>query len=233
MYKKVIFILSFFFLILCTKEVDDPLADIDSLIEKEKYEHAKEKLKVRLSTKRKDDILLSEGKPHLKRAFSISNDRNRVAWIQENTIYFHDFANPFSKTFTFPQTPVALNLSTEGDYAIISFLLPHGGGCRMALISFLETRPSYVSSSYVSCSNLNSSSIDGNFIYYFMDDNLYMESTTEIKFQRLILDKTHFPYPYPNITKRFFIYPIGKTFLILYGNAGYYNAVWFLSLIHI
>ncbi|MEM4271459.1 MAG: hypothetical protein QXO70_05210, partial [Candidatus Pacearchaeota archaeon] len=62
---------------------------------------------------------------------------------------------------------------------------------------------------------------------FFIDDNLYVESTTEPKFQKLLIDKTHFPYPYQNITKKYFIYPTGKTFLILYGNGGYYNAVWF------
>jgi hypothetical protein len=53
-----------------------------------------------------------------------------------------------------------------------------------------------------------------------------METTTEPKFQKLIIDKSHFPYPYTNITRKYLIYPIGRTFLILYGNAGYYNAVW-------
>lgn len=226
------FLVLFLLILFCSKEVEDPLADIDSLIETEKYESAREKLKERLSSKRKEDTILAEGNPNLKRIFSLSNDRNRVAWIQEKTIYFQDFANPLFKTFNFPQTLANLNLSTEGDFAVVSALLPHGAGCRMILISFLETRKSYVSSSYVSCANLNGVSSDGNFIYYFIDDNLYMESTTEPKFQKLLIDKTHFPYPYQNITRKYFIYPTGKTFIILYGNGGHYNAVWFDAIKH-
>ncbi len=224
--KYIVFLFLFGFLF-CSKEIEDPLVNIDLLIEEEKYEIAKERLKEKLSSKRKDDLVLAEGKLGLKRVFALSNDRNRVAWIQDKTIYFYDLANPLSKTLNFPQTLVNLNLSFEGDLAIISALLPHGAGCRMIVISFLETRKSHVSSSYVACTNLNGISFDGNFIYYFIDDNLYVERTTEPKFQKLLIDKNHFPYPYPNINRKYFIYPIGKTFLIIYGNAGYYNAAWF------
>lgn len=224
---KLFFIILFFILFGCEKEVEDPLKDIDYLIENEKYEIAKEKVKSKLSSKRPNDTLLSEKTGGHKRIVDLSNDRNRIVWVQDKNIVFRDLANPLVKSLVFPQSAVGLSVSAEAEHALVLFPLPNSAGCRMVAVPLIENRNSYVSSSYVSCSNRAGITSDGTMIYYFIEDNLYMESTSEPKISRMIFDKKSFEYPYPNIKKKYYIYPIGKTFLILIGNAGSYILFWF------
>jgi hypothetical protein len=222
-------ILLFLFLIFfnCTKEVEDPLKEIDQLIENEKFDIAKERIKWKLSSVRENDIVLSEKSGSQKRIVRVSNDRNRIVWIQDKNIVFRDLANPLVKSLVFPQTAVGLSVSAEAEHAMVLFPLPNSAGCRMIAMSLVENRNSFVSSSFVSCANQGGITSDGSLIYFFIDDSLYLETTSEPKVSKMILDKKNFEYPFSNIKKKYYIYPIGKTFLIIYGNAGLYVMQWF------
>ncbi len=215
------------FLLGCDKQIEDPLADIEKLIEDEKYEIATEKAKSRLSSKRENDLIILDKPSNQKKIVELSNDRNRIVIAHDKNLIFRDLANPFVKNLILPQTIIGLSVSTEAEHALVLFSLPNSAGCRMVLVSLIENKNSYVSNSYVPCSSRGSTSSDGHIIYYFIEDNLYMEHTSEPKTSKMILDKKNFEYPHVNIKKKYYIYPIGKTFLILVGNAGSYIMFWF------
>jgi hypothetical protein len=211
----------------CKKEEVDPFADIDKLVEDEKFEIAKEKIQKKLSTARKKDEILSAKRTSQKRVLELSNDRNRVVWLEDRSIIFRDLANPLIKSMVFPQSPENLSISSEGEFALLLFPLPNNAGCKMMVVSLIEVKESYVSNTYVSCSHHGGISSDGTMIYYFVEDNLYQESISDPKSAKLIVEKKFFEYPFLNIKKKFFIYPIGKTFLIFVGNGGAYYMYWF------
>jgi hypothetical protein len=214
------------FLFSCYKEKEEGLDSINKLIEDEKFDIAKDQLKIRLSSKRPGDEIVSKRQTIEKRILEFSNDRNRVVWTEDKTVIFRDLANPLVKTMVFSQSPANLSLSSDAEHAIISFPLPNSAGCRMVAVSLVESKESYISNSYISCDHHGAISSDANGIYYFLDDNLYYEKLDETKTNKLILDKKFFLPPAESIKNRYKIYPIGKTFLIFAGNAGVYRLFW-------
>jgi hypothetical protein len=210
----------------CNEKKDDEIELINGLIEDEKFETANTKIKEKLSTKKKEDEVLSDKKTKEHHILELSNDRNRVVFTEEKSVIFRDLANPLVKQVTFGQLPVNLSISSDAEHALVLVSLPNSAGCRMFAVSLLESKESYISNSIIPCNHHGAITSDGATIYYFIDDSLYMESTNEQKQPKLIIDKKKFPPPLPNIKNRYYLYPIGKTFLIFAGNAGMYQVYW-------
>ncbi|MCB1141337.1 MAG: hypothetical protein H7A24_14425 [Leptospiraceae bacterium] len=223
---KLLFLIFLVFFSSCSEETEEGLESIDRLIEDEKYDIAKDRLKEKLSSRRKQDEVISRKRPVEPRFLELSNDRNRIVWTEEKTIIFRDLANPLVKTVVFSQVPSNLSISSDAEHAVVSFPLPSGAGCRLVAVSLVEAKESYMSNSYVSCSHHGAINYDGNMIYYFIDDSLYSEKTSEPKTAKLILDKKNFPPPAESIKNRYRIFPIGKTFVIFSGNGGSYKLYW-------
>ena len=212
-------------LLFCKKE--DTIQDIDQLIEKEKFNSAQDKIKSILENKKSNDEILSYKKNLKPRILEVSNDRNRIVWLDDKQIQFRDLANPQVKSLSFPDLPEGMSISSNAEYVLLHFPLPSGSGCRMVNISLLEPKPSYFSETYVSCRNKTAVSYDGSSIYYFINDNLYEESIFEPKKPKLIISKERFDSVVPGMKNRTHIFPIAKTFLIFFGNAGLYYLYWF------
>jgi hypothetical protein len=224
---KIFIILLFtIFLNSCKDNKEDDTTNINRLLEDEKYETANTKIKEKLSTKQKEDEILSDKQTKEHHILELSNDRNRVVFTEEKSVIFRDLANPLVKQVTFGQLPVNLSISSDAEHALVSISLPNSAGCRIYAVSLLESKESYVSNSIIPCNHHGAITSDGTTIYYYIDDSLYMESTKEPKQPKLIIDKKNFPPPITNIKNRYYIYPIGKTFLIFAGNAGMYQVYW-------
>jgi hypothetical protein len=206
---------------------ENRVSELDELIEKEKFNTAEDKIQTILETKKKSDEVLSSKKPVKNRILEVSNDRNRIVWLEDKQINFRDFANPMSKNLTFPDLPESLSISTEAEYALTSFPLPSGSGCKMVNVSLIEPKPSYFSDTYINCKNRPAVSYDGSTIYYFINDNLYEESIFDPKKPKLLVSKEKFEVVYPNLKNKALIFPIAKSFIIFFGNAGAYILYWF------
>ena len=221
----VIFFLLFF--ISCKDNKEDEVVVIDKLIETEKFELAHTKIKNKLSTKRSEDEILSLKSTKDSHILELSNDRNRIVYTENKTVIFRDLANPLVKLKSFSLLPVNISISSDAEHALISLALSNGAGCKIIAVSLLEAREDYSSNSLIPCNHHGGITTDGNIFYYFVDDSLYMETLSEIRQSKLIRDKKNFPSPITNIKNKYYIYPIGKTFLIFAGNAGIYHLYWF------
>jgi hypothetical protein len=210
----------------CKDQKEDEVAVIDKLLETEKFELAHTKLKNKLSTKRLEDEILSLRSTKESHILELSNDRNRIVYTEEKTIIFRDLANPLMKQLSFSQLPINISISSDAEHALVSLALSNGAGCRIVAVTLLEAREAYTSDSLIPCNHHGGITTDGTAIYYFIDDSLYMESLSEYKQNKLIRDKKHFPSPISSIKNKYYIYPIGKTFLIFVGNAGIYHLYW-------
>ncbi|MDX1960106.1 MAG: hypothetical protein SFU98_16175 [Leptospiraceae bacterium] len=228
MKKIFVFLMIVFSLTLvnCKKE-ENSIDELNRLLKEEKLEAAKNKLKTKLAKKHETDEILSNATPKLKRELSMSNDRNRIVWTEDNNVYFRDLANPLTKKLVFPSPPVNISVSYDAEYAIIYFPLPNGAGCKMLSVPLIENKQSFVSNSFVSCDTDGGISHDGTYIYYFLGDDLYQEITSENGNLKVLIDKKFFDKQFSNIRNRYHFYPIGKTFLIFSGAGGAYTLYWF------
>lgn len=196
------------------------------MLDDEKYETANQRIKEKFSTKKVEDELLSSKSTKERHLVEISNDRNRVVYTQDKTIFFKDLANPLTKQISFSQIPFNLSISSDAEHALVSIPIPNGIGCRLFAVSLLESKEAYSSKSIIPCYHHGGITSDGNTIYYFIDDSLYLESTIENKSAKLIRDKKFFSPVANGIKSKFYIYPIGKTFLIFMGDGGVYHLFW-------
>ena len=227
-YNIFILIIVYFSINTCSfsEKEEDSSTQIKRLLDDEKYDTAHLKIKDKLSSKKKDEDILTEKSTKELHLLELSNDRNRIVYTDDKAVYFRDLANPLVKVLTFAQLPVNLSISSDAEHAIISIALPNGVGCRLLAITLLESREAFVAKSLVPCNQHAGITSDGSFIYYFMDDSLYMESVTEDKSPKLVIDKKKFQPVASGIKNKYYLYPIGKTFLIFAGNAGLYHLYW-------
>ena len=222
MYKIFLLIFILFF---CKKE--DKISEIEETLENQKFNTAEKKIETIIESKRNTDEVLSIRKNVKNRILEVSNDRNKVVWLDDKQITYKDLANPLTKSLTFPDLPENFSISSEGEYSVVLFPLANGSGCKMVLVSLVEPKPSYFSDTYISCKNKSAVSHDGTHIYYFINDSLWSESILEPKKPKEVIKKEKFEVVYPNLKNRGLIYPIGKTFVIFFGNAGSYHLYWF------
>ncbi|MBE7412784.1 MAG: hypothetical protein HS129_12125 [Leptospiraceae bacterium] len=229
--KKIPIILFSIFIFLlfsqCQNKYEALKSDVDVLIENEKFDSAKEKIKIKLEGLKSTDEIISSNKPKLPRILEMSNDRNRIVWTEDKKIIFRDLANPVVKSKDIGELIEWVSVSSESEYAVLAIKLVNGSGCRLKTVSFFDSKDSYDSGAFVSCFNKGAISTEGTKIYYFVDDNLYQEETKEPKKPILVIPKEKLISPFPKLKNKFSMFPIGKTFLIFSGNAGSYYLYWF------
>lgn len=225
--RQFLFFSLILFILQCQNKYEALKSDVDVLIESEKFDSAREKIRAKLEGLKSTDEIISSSKPLNPRILEMSNDRNRIVWTEDRKVIFRDLANPLVKSKETGDLLEWISVSSEAEFAIAAIKLVNGSGCRLKAISFLEPKETYDSGAFVACSNKGAISSDGARIYYFVDENLYEEETKEPKKPKLIVAKEKLLPPFPKLKNKFFIVPIGKSFLIFSGSAGSYFLYWF------
>lgn len=221
--KFSIFVLLLFSFFQCKTSYESLLEEIQQLIQKEDFETAKKKLERRLSRPRNSDEILSEANPSKGRLLEVSQNRNRVIWVEKKTLHFRDFANPNSAEHEIPGPASGLSLSNSAEFALVEIPLKREGGCLLYALSTTDDRLEYESGAHISCKNRSAIDSGGDWIYYFVDDDLYRERTQNPPQPEKWMDKSEFKPPYSKIKTVLTMYPFGKGFLVFAGNAGAYN----------
>lgn len=225
--RKNFFYIQFLFLLVflvnCKSEHENFIENIQMLIHMEKYDKALELLQEKLESKRESDEVISRRAPRRERIVRLSEDRNRIVWVEDQNLIFRDITNPMVKTKTLPSYPQDIQISANGEYVVSSFQLKNTKGCRMIAYSLLDDSLEYESNAHISCRNKASITNNGDYIYYFIDENLYKERTKSPKKPTLIVPSDKISPPYPKLKNKFSLIPIEDKFLITSGIAGSYN----------
>ncbi|MEM7181670.1 MAG: hypothetical protein AAF518_12200 [Spirochaetota bacterium] len=203
------------------------IEEIKLLIEKEKFGIVIEKLQGKLKSQRPNDEILSFSKPKTERIMSFSNDRNRLIWVEDKKLIYRDLANPLVKTKELPKAIANMNVSAEGNYAIVAFPNGKEKKCNLRSLSLVEFKPDYNVATTLSCDDKAAIAPDGGVVYYFKENALYKEVTIKYNNPILLVPKEEISAPYPKILNKNAMFSIGKTFVIFSGNAGAYNLYWF------
>jgi hypothetical protein len=211
----------------CRTEHEAFVEKVNKLIESHKYEQALDLLQSRLESKRESDEVISRTKPRRERTIRMSQDRNRIVWSEDKNIIFRDVANPMVKTKSMEESPYEFRISGNAVFALASFRLKNTKGCRMKAISMMDDELDYDSGAHIACRNSGGISQDGSTIYYFIDENLYKENTTDPKKPRKIIDSSKIIPPYPKLRNKYSLIPVDENFLLLTGVAGSYNLYFF------
>lgn len=215
-------------LLSCQQEKDkDIQKSLDRLIESEKYDIAKEKIRKNFEKPRKTDEILSFNKPIVQRQLELSSDRNRVVWSEDKKIIFRDLANPSVKVKKFPKYFESISPSANTDFVIVLFRDQSGQGCKQVVTSKFKNKKDYESNATISCNDRPSISNDGKYLYYFLDESLYKESTENNENIKVIVKKKQLKPKYKRIENKALLYPINNLFFIFLGNAGSYNLYWY------
>ncbi|MCC6275999.1 MAG: hypothetical protein IT569_09095, partial [Leptospiraceae bacterium] len=133
---------------------------MDVLIESEKFDSAREKIRAKLEGLKSTDEIISSSKPLNPRILEMSNDRNRIVWTEDRKVIFRDLANPLVKSKETGDLLEWISVSSEAEFAIAAIKLVNGSGCRLKAISFLEPKETYDSGAFVACSNKGAISSD-------------------------------------------------------------------------
>jgi len=217
----------FLFLILlffsCKTEHENLISEIDELIGKEKYEKALSLLKERLSMNRNSAESLSKSKPNQPRLLQLSEDRTRVVWTENKTIFFRDLINDKSESMELKIRPESFQISTNAEFAILQYPLKQKGGCAIFAYSLLNITIEYESGVHIPCKTGMGISNKGDKIFYFFENDLYEEKTSHPKLPKKALSSEHFPPPFPKLKTNFQLASVGEDWLIWSGAGGAYN----------
>lgn len=226
-FKNLSIIILVILLSACRTEHEAFIEKVNKLIESHKYEQALDLLQSRLESKRESDEVISRTKPRRERTIRTSQDRNRVVWSEDKNVIFRDVANPMVKTKSMEEPPYEFRTSSNADYALVAFRLKNTKGCRMKAISMMDDELDYDSGAHIACRNSGGISHDGSTIYYFIDENLYKEKTSDPKKPKKIINSSKIIPPYPKLRNKYSLIPIDENFLLLTGVAGSYNLYFF------
>lgn len=221
-----LFLIILFFLGNCKSKQESLIEEIQELIEEEKYEKGTELLKNYLSHPRSDAEILSKEKPESPRIVELSSDRKRLVFVEDNKLTIRDLnEGGGSESRKLDEIPASVAVSVKANFALSEY--PMASGCRLLALSLKDESLQYESGAQISCRNRGGISDDGSKIFYFVDNQLYEEKTVEPRTPKLVLGKEKIAPPFPNLKSRFYLYPIGKDFLLFSGNAGSYTLYYF------
>lgn len=211
----------------CRSEHETFVGRVEELIQARKYDQALDLIQTRLESKRESDEVISRTKPRRERYLRMSQDRNRIVWSEDDRLIFRDIANPMVKTKNLSEAPYEFRISGNAEFALVSFRLKNTKGCRMKAISMTGDDLDYDSGAHIACRNSGGISQDGSTIYYFIDESLYKENTSNPKKPMKILDSSKIVPPFPKLRNKFSLIPIDENFLLITGVAGSYNLYFF------
>ncbi|TGK08012.1 hypothetical protein EHO59_02630 [Leptospira semungkisensis] len=213
-------VLFFLFLISCKSKQESLIEEINELMEDQNYEKASSQLKDYLVKPKSDDEILSLEKPETTRIVELSYDRKRLVYLEDSKLTWKDLVEGNKETKSLDEVPASISVSSNANFALAEY--PMANGCRLFAISLKNNDLHYEAGAQISCRNRGGIADDGSKIYYFVDNQLYEEKTEEPRTPKMILSKDKIAPPFPNLKARFFLYPVGKDFLLFSGNAGSY-----------
>ncbi|WP_210416377.1 hypothetical protein [Leptospira idonii] len=213
----------FIFLVSCQSEHESLISEIDELIAKEKYEKALTLLQDRLSGNRNSAEVLSKSKPNQPRLLQVSEDRTKIVWTENKTLFFKDLINDTSKELELKLRPDNIQISTNSDYAIVQYPLKQKGGCAIFAYSILDPTLEYESGVHIPCKTGMAVTSGGEQILYFFENDLYIENTYPPKKPKRYIASDFFPTAFPKLKANYQLATLGKDFLIWVGTGGSYN----------
>jgi hypothetical protein len=220
---RFLFLLLLSLLLQCRTEHESLVSEIEELISREKYEKALTLIRERLSTTRSSAELLSKSKPNQPRLLQLSEDRTRVVWTENKTIFFHDLINDNTANIELKIRPESFQISTNAEYAILQYPLKQKGGCAIFAYSLLNITVEYESGVHIPCKTGMGITNKGDKIFYFFENDLYEEKTSHPKLPKKTISSDQFLPPFPKLKTNLQLANIGEDWLIWSGAGGAYN----------
>ncbi|PJZ71539.1 hypothetical protein CH373_00185 [Leptospira perolatii] len=209
----------------CKSKQESLIEEIQELLEEENYETAAETLKGYLVKPKSDDEVLASDKPDSPRIVELSHDRKRLVWVDDSKLTLKDMMDGNTDSTNLDEVPASVAVSLNANFALAEY--PMQNGCRLFAISLKDGSLHYESGAQISCRNRGGILDNGSKIFYFVDNQLYEEKTEEPRNPKLLLSKEKIAPPFPNLKSRYFLYPVGRDFLLFSGNGGSYNMYYF------
>ncbi|BDA80498.1 hypothetical protein LPTSP3_g34280 [Leptospira kobayashii] len=219
----IIYLLPFLLTISCKSEHENLVADIDDLIAREKYEKALSLLEERLSANRNSAEVLSKSKPNQPRLFQVSEDRTKIVWTENKTVFYRDLILDKSEERELKIRPDNFKISANGDYAVMQFPLKQKGGCAIFAYSLTNSSLEYESGAHVPCKTGMGITSDGSKIYYFFENDLFEEKTSLPKNPKKYISGDEFPTTFPKLKANYQLASLGDDWLLWSGTGGSYN----------
>jgi len=218
-----------FFLILisslidCRSKHESLISELDELISREKYEKALTLIQERLSANRSSAEVISKSKPNQPRLLQLSEDRTKVVWTENKTIFYKDLISDKTANLELKIRPESLQIAKNAEYAILQYPLKQKGGCAIYAYSLLNITVEYESAVHIPCNTGMGISEKGDKIFYFFENDLYEEKTSHPKLPKKIITTEQFAPPFPKLKTNLQLASIGEDWLIWSGAGGSYN----------
>ncbi|TGM02218.1 hypothetical protein [Leptospira jelokensis] len=220
----------FFFIILtlftlshCQSKHESLVSEIEDLIAKEKFEKALVLLQDRLSSNRSSAEILSKNKPNQPRLFAVSEDRTKIVWTENKTLFFKDLVNDNRNSIELKLRPDSIQLSANGNYVAVQYPLKQYGGCALFGYSTTDSTLEHESIVHIPCKTGMAISNSGDLLLYFFENQLFLEKTGKSSKPERFLSSELFPSPYPKLKIQYHISSIGNEYLIWSGVGGAYH----------
>ncbi|MDZ4724992.1 MAG: hypothetical protein SH817_02460 [Leptospira sp.] len=220
---KILVLTFLIFLTNCKTEHENLVSEIEDLISREKYEKALILISERLSATRSTAEILSKSKPNQPRLLQLSEDRRRVVWTENKTIYFRDLITDKAENIELKIRPENFQISNNAEYAILQYPLKQKGGCAIYAYSLLNITVEYESGVHIPCKTGMGITQKGDKILYFFENNLYEERTSHPKIPKKAVSFDLFPPPFPKLKTNLQLASLGEDWLIWSGAGGAYN----------
>lgn len=217
------------FLFSCQSKHESLVSEIEDLISKEKYEKAMVLLQDRLSANRPTSEILSKNKPNQPRLFALSEDRTKIVWTENKTLFFKDLVNDNRNSIELKLRPDSIQVSANGNYVAVQYPLKQYGGCALFGYSTSDSSLEHESIVHIPCKTGMTISNSGDLLLYFFENQLFVEKTGNSSKPEKFLSGDLFPTPFPKLKTHYHITSIGNEFLVWSGIAGSYN-LFFLNL---
>ena len=214
---KILVLTFLIFLTNCKTEHENLVSEIEDLISREKYEKALILISERLSATRSTAEILSKSKPNQPRLLQLSEDRRRVVWTENKTIYFRDLITDKAENIELKIRPENFQISNNAEYAILQYPLKQKGGCAIYAYSLLNITVEYESGVHIPCKTGMGITQKGDKILYFFENNLYEERTSHPKIPKKAVSFDLFPPPFPKLKTNLQLASLGEDWLIWSG----------------
>lgn len=207
----------------CQSQHESLIEEIEDLIQKEKYEKALALLYDRLSANRPNAEILSKNKPNLPRLLVVSEDRTKVVWTENKTLFAKDIVLGTSHKRELKLRPDSIQISNNGKFVSVQYPLKQMGGCAIFSYSTFDSELEHESIAHIPCKTGMAPSSDGSKLFYFFEGQLFFEEIGKKQKPQAYLSADKFPPPFPKLKHNFHIVSIGNEYLIWSGIAGTYH----------
>lgn len=228
-FKKVFIIVPIGFILFCQSKHDSLVIEIEDLISKEKYEKALVLLQDRLSSNKPTAEVLSKNRPNQPRLLVPSDDRTKVIWTENKTLFYRDLINDKSFQRELKLRPDSLVSSANGEYVAIQYPLRQYGGCAVFGYSASDSNLEHESLVHIPCKTGMGITNQGDALLYFFEDDLFLERIGKQNKPEKFISGELFPTSFPKLKTHYHISPIGNEFLVWSGVGGSYN-LFFLNI---